>query len=87
VAWLALASGAPVVPVGLIDTDKMQPVGSRLPRPVRITVRFGRPLWFDPPRRAAGVARRAITDDIMAAIQRLTGQETAEGYNELSAGA
>jgi 1-acyl-sn-glycerol-3-phosphate acyltransferase len=86
VAWLALASGAPVVPVGLIGTDIMQPVGTRYPRLVRITVRFGKPLYFDPPTGPAGAARRAVTDEIMAAIQRLSGQETADTYNELSAG-
>jgi len=84
VAWLALASGAPVVPVGLIGTDRMQPIGARMPRPARITVRFGHPLWFDQPEGAAGAARREITDEIMTAIQTLTGQEAAPGYNEHS---
>jgi 1-acyl-sn-glycerol-3-phosphate acyltransferase len=41
VAQLALMSGAPVVPVGLIGTERLQPVGARLPRLVRVTVRFG----------------------------------------------
>jgi 1-acyl-sn-glycerol-3-phosphate acyltransferase len=85
-AWLALASGAPVVPVGLIGTDLMQPVGARFPRLVRITVRFGEPLYFDQPTGPAGAARRAVTDEIMTAIQRLSGQETADSYNELSSG-
>jgi 1-acyl-sn-glycerol-3-phosphate acyltransferase len=87
VAWLALASSAPVVPVGLIGTGQMQPVGARLPRPVRITVRFGEPMRFAAPTGPVGAARRAITDEIMAAIQRLSGQELADDYNELSGGA
>jgi 1-acyl-sn-glycerol-3-phosphate acyltransferase len=41
VAQLALTSGAPIVPVGLIDTERLQPVGSNRPRLVRVTVRFG----------------------------------------------
>ncbi len=86
VAWLALASGAPVVPVGLIGTDRMQPVLARIPRPVRITVRFGEPMHFEAPPGPAATARRAITDEIMAAIQHLSGQETADEYTELSAG-
>jgi 1-acyl-sn-glycerol-3-phosphate acyltransferase len=87
VAWLALASGAPVVPVGLIGTDRMQPVGARLPRPVRVTIRFGTPRYFKPDD-AIPVARqrRQITDEIMAAIQELSGQQEAHEYNELSAG-
>ncbi|MEU3456425.1 lysophospholipid acyltransferase family protein [Micromonospora sp. NPDC006766] len=85
VAWLALASGAPVVPVAVAGTDRIQPVGARLPRIGRITVRFGTPLHFTPPSGSVGQARRAVTDEIMAAIQELSGQELAESYNELSA--
>ena len=84
VAHLALTSGAPIVPVGLLDTDRLQPVGSNRPRLVRVTVTFGEPIdvrgRYDgvPP----GEARRAITDDVMAAIQQLTGQEEAGAYND-----
>ena len=35
VAWLAIASGAPVVPVALLGTERILPVGARVPRPVR----------------------------------------------------
>jgi 1-acyl-sn-glycerol-3-phosphate acyltransferase len=49
VAWLALRSGAPVVPVGLIGTERIQPVGARLPRIHRVTIRFGVPLHFGTP--------------------------------------
>jgi 1-acyl-sn-glycerol-3-phosphate acyltransferase len=88
VAQLALVSGAPIVPVGLIGTERLQPVGTRLPRLAKVTVRFGEPLHvagqYDgvPP----GRARREITDRLMAAIQELTGQERADGYNERPAG-
>ncbi|MEV4704417.1 lysophospholipid acyltransferase family protein [Actinoplanes sp. NPDC049316] len=84
VAWLALATGAPVVPVAVIGTDKVQPVGARMPRPRRVTVRFGTPLCFPPPTGSAGRARRDATDRIMAAIGDLSGQERADGYNPLS---
>jgi 1-acyl-sn-glycerol-3-phosphate acyltransferase len=84
VAQLALTSGAPIVPVGLLDTDRLQPVGSNRPRLVRVTVTFGEPI--DVRGRYDGVpsgkARRAITDDVMAAIQLLTGQEEAGAYND-----
>lgn len=84
VAWLAFASGAPVVPVAVIGTDRIQPIGARLPRPGRMTVRFGAPLRFAPPTGSAGQARRNATDEIMAAIQQLSGQVRADAYNELS---
>jgi 1-acyl-sn-glycerol-3-phosphate acyltransferase len=84
VAQLALTSGAPIVPVGLIGTDRLQPVGSNRPRLVRITVKFGEPIVvrgrYDgvPP----GKARREITDAVMDAIQKLTGQQAAGVYND-----
>ena len=86
VAWLALASGAPVVPVALIGTDRIQPIGARLPRPGRVTVRFGAPLHFTAPAGNAARARRSATDAIMTEIEKLSGQESAGCYNELSTG-
>jgi 1-acyl-sn-glycerol-3-phosphate acyltransferase len=84
VAHLALTSGAPVVPVGLQGTENLQPVGSRLPRLARVTVRFGEPISFAG--RYDGVpsgrARREVTDEIMTAIQALSGQEPAGVYND-----
>ena len=88
VAHLALTSGAPVVPVGLIGTELLQPVGASLPRLVRVTVRFGPPLDFRgrldgvPP----GRARREVTDEIMAAIHDLSGQQLADDYNRRTPG-
>src|SRR5689334_19537377 len=85
VAWLAIASGAPVVPVALLGTERIQPVGASFPKPGKVTVRFGRPMCFEPPADGRqGPARRAATDEIMAAIAQLSGQEVAPEYNELS---
>jgi 1-acyl-sn-glycerol-3-phosphate acyltransferase len=84
VAWLALASGAPVVPVAVLGTDRIQPIGARLPRLGKVTVRFGTPLRFTQPAGSLGQARRAVTDEIMAAIRDLSGQEPADGYNDLT---
>ncbi len=87
VAWLALASGAPVVPVAILGTERIQPVGARFPRPGRVTVHFGKPLQFTPAVDGRqGTVRRAATDEIMAAIGELSGQPVAQDYNELSAG-
>jgi 1-acyl-sn-glycerol-3-phosphate acyltransferase len=84
VGWLALTAQVPVVPAALIGTDKIQPVGARLPRIRRITVRFGEPLTFPPPSTGttAAQARRMATDEIMAAIAVLSPQELAGVYNE-----
>ena len=84
VAHLALTAGVPVVPVGLVGTDKLQPVGSRLPRRVPLTISFGAPIEvagrFDGV--PLGRARREVTDEIMSAIQALSGQEEAGIYND-----
>ena len=84
VAHLALTSGAPIVPVGLVGTEKLQPVGARLPSLARVTIRFGAPIR--PGKRfdgmPTGAARRALTDEVMAAIARLSGQEVVDRYNE-----
>lgn len=87
VAFLALQTGAPVVPVGLIGTDKVMPVGAKVPTlKERITVRFGEPLDLSPHGPASsGRARRLATDEIMAAIHALSGQELAGTYNEAPA--
>src|SRR5450759_1350075 len=83
VAWLALTAGCPVVPVALSGTQDIQPVGSRLPRIRKITVRFGEPLDFSYLRGAKpGPARREATDAIMAAIHELSGQELVPRYNQ-----
>jgi 1-acyl-sn-glycerol-3-phosphate acyltransferase len=87
VAFLALQSGAPVVPVGLVGTDKVMPVGASMPSlRERVTVRFGEPLDLAHHGPASsGRARRLATDEIMAAIHALSGQELAGAYNEAPA--
>lgn len=86
VAWLALKAQVPVVPVGLIGTEDIQPVGASFPRLAKVTVRFGAPITvgrFEG--MPAGRARRELTDEVMAAIAELSGQKRADGYNEAPA--
>jgi 1-acyl-sn-glycerol-3-phosphate acyltransferase len=79
VAWLALTAGCPVVPVAILGTDRIQPIGARWPRPRRFSVTFGEPLTFPELQGMAGDnrARRVVTDRIMEAIADLSGQEKA----------
>jgi 1-acyl-sn-glycerol-3-phosphate acyltransferase len=80
VARLALLAGVPVIPVGVIGTEHVQPVGSHYPRlGKKITIRFGKPIDFgDRPLDSSNL--RAVTDDVMMAVQRLTGQEYVSRY-------
>ncbi|GII98029.1 1-acyl-sn-glycerol-3-phosphate acyltransferase [Sediminihabitans luteus] len=82
VARLALESGAPVVPVAMIGTGESQPIGKRIPKPMRIGVVLGEPLDFS---RYKGMEDdrfilRAVTDEIMYAVMRLSGQEYVDIY-------
>jgi 1-acyl-sn-glycerol-3-phosphate acyltransferase len=86
-AFMALETGATVVPVGLIGTNRglRDPRTGRAPR---VEMRFGAPVPLDDlAGLPAGRARREATDRIMAAIQRLTGQELAPGFAERGRGA
>jgi 1-acyl-sn-glycerol-3-phosphate acyltransferase len=81
VARLALRAEVPVIPVGVQGTDVIQPIGARLPRlrPGEVVIRFGKRLEFTGrPGDAKGL--RAITDEVMTEIQKLTGQEYVGRY-------
>ncbi|GAA2428961.1 lysophospholipid acyltransferase family protein [Actinomadura vinacea] len=85
VGWLVLASGARVLPVALEGTEKIQPIGASRPRILgpRPTIRIGAPMDFThyrdlPP----GKARRAITDEIVETIHKMSGQEYTGTYND-----
>lgn len=82
VARVALASGAPVVPVVMVGTDRAQPAGRVIPKPMSIGIKFGPPLDFT---RYQGCEDdrfilRAVTDEIMYAIRDLSGQEYVDVY-------
>lgn len=84
VAQLTLTTGAPVVPLALIGTDRMLPKGAKVPRIRPITIRFGKPLDFS---RYDGLAdsppiRRSVTDEIMYSILELSGQEYVDAYHK-----
>ena len=83
VAWLALTAGCVVIPVALTGTENLQPPGSSRLRLAKVTVEFGMPLDLTPHGVAgSGRARRSATDDVMEAIQRMSGQDFAHEYNE-----
>ena len=47
VAWLALNSGLPVIPVAMLGTDRILPPGHVVPRLHRVIIRIGEPLTFE----------------------------------------
>jgi 1-acyl-sn-glycerol-3-phosphate acyltransferase len=80
VAHVAVASGAPIIPTGIAGTAEIQPPDTRFPRPFRrAVVRFGPPIDAGGYRGGRRTRRRLITDDVMTAIQQLSGQERRTG--------
>ena len=82
IGWLALNSGLPVIPVAMSGTDRVLPPGHKVPRVGKIKIRIGEPLTFESVRAlpSASRQRRAITDEVMNAIQALSGQEYVAMY-------
>lgn len=82
IARMVLESGAVVVPAIVYDTQKVMPLGSKWPKIHRVGVVFGEPLDFS---RYAGLESdrfvlRAVTDEIVYEIARLSGQEYVDVY-------
>ncbi|KQZ83985.1 hypothetical protein ASD56_08105 [Microbacterium sp. Root166] len=82
IARMALEAHVPVVPVVMVDTDTMMPIGRRLPNVVRVGVVIGEPLDFSRFQGMEGdrYILRSITDEIMVALQRLGEQEYDDVY-------
>lgn len=78
VARMALEGRVPVIPVAMIGTDKVQPIGRKMPNlGRRVGIVFGEPLDFS---RYDGMeddryVLRSITDEIMYSLMELSGQE------------
>lgn len=77
VARMAARSGVPVVPCATVGTFEVAPPGARVPRPRKIAVRFGEPMppVCPPGREATAEELRAWTDELMARIGALSGQD------------
>ena len=83
VAHLAVMTDAPIVPVGIVGTEHVQPIGSRVPRPFRrpILVRFGEPIRPTNYRYGGSRKRRQqMLDDVMASIAAMTDQERSSDF-------
>lgn len=77
VARLAIASKAPVLPVGVIDSHKVAPKGKVLPRFARCEVKIGKPIYFNK-YYGKKINKRMLeetTRKIMKDIAKLIGQE------------
>jgi 1-acyl-sn-glycerol-3-phosphate acyltransferase len=88
VARLALRSGAPVIPCGVIGSQGVLPKSAKLPRlrgpegRIKVQVKFGEPLDFSRYRdqESDRFVLRSVTDEIMYEIMQLSGQRYANQY-------
>lgn len=72
----------PVVPVAMIDTEKVMPIGTTIPRVRRIGIVIGEPIDFS---RYSGMHAdrfllRSITDEVMSELHALSNQEFCDVY-------
>lgn len=83
VARMALEAQVPVIPVAMMNTDKVQPIGRTRPNfGVDVGIKIGAPLDFS---RYYGMEEdrfvlRSLTDEIMYKIMDLSGQEYVDKY-------
>jgi 1-acyl-sn-glycerol-3-phosphate acyltransferase len=82
VARMVLEAGVPVIPVAMIGTEKVMPIGTRLPKVRRIGIIIGEPIDFT---RFEGMegdrfVLRSVTDELVYRLRGLSGQEYVDVY-------
>jgi 1-acyl-sn-glycerol-3-phosphate acyltransferase len=82
VARMVLEGHVPVIPLAMIDTEKVMATGTKMPKVHRVGIIVGEPLDFS---RFEGMEGdrfilRSITDEIMYEISRISGQEYSDVY-------
>ncbi len=82
IARMVLEAKVPVIPVAMIDTEKVQAIGQKLPRILRVGIVIGKPLDFSRFDGMEGdrIVLRAVTDEIVYELAKLSGQEYVDAY-------
>ncbi len=79
IARMAIDSGAPVIPVAMFNTAEIQPTGQIVPKVRRVEMVFGEPIYFTGDSSDLTHLRQ-VTDEIMQAIQKISGQVYVDMY-------
>lgn len=80
-ARIALATGAPIIPVAMIGTDVVQPIGRVMPSLARVEIRLGEPVHppeASPDAAQLAVQARALTEQVMINLAALSGQQRTD---------
>lgn len=82
IARMVLEARVPVIPVAMIDTEKVQAIGQKMPRIRRVGIVIGTPLDFSRFEGMEGdrIVLRAVTDEIMYELQKISGQRYLDVY-------
>jgi 1-acyl-sn-glycerol-3-phosphate acyltransferase len=81
--WLALRSGAPIVPVGIRGTAEVQPPDTALPKLAGdCHIAIGREIPMSRYTARDRRTQRSVTDDVMFEISQLSGQQYVDQYAE-----
>ncbi len=82
-ARLALRNRCPIIPVGIVGSDLIQPANRKVPRVfLPVDIRIGRPIDLTRyhERSQDRLVLRQITDEVMYEIRELSGQEYVDTY-------
>src|SRR5215203_3941697 len=82
VARMVIEAGVPVVPVAMIGTEEVMPIGTRIPKVRRIGIVFGDALDFS---RFEGMegdrfVLRSVTDELVYDLRELSDQQYVDVY-------
>lgn len=82
-ARLAMRTGAPIIPTGIVGVRDVMPPDARFPTlRLPVTIRFGRPIHPDRYRGRAEehLVHRQMIDEVMYEIRELSGQDYVDEY-------
>ena len=74
IAYLATRAGVPILPVGIVGTERLKDNVPRLRR-TNLHIAVGEPIWLPQGGRARGEELRTYTDSIMARMAELLPEE------------
>ncbi|MBA1834656.1 lysophospholipid acyltransferase family protein [Corynebacterium wankanglinii] len=86
VARIAMPTGAPVMLIGMIGSGKANPIGTKIPRPVKVRIKVSEPIdpraWaeehgYDPDSREV---MRPFTDYCMRRLAEMVGEDYVDVY-------
>ncbi len=82
VARMVLEADVPLIPVAMVGTDAIMPIGARFPRIRRLDIVIGKPIDFSRFHGMEGdrFVLRSVTDEIMYELNKVSGQEYVDLY-------